>query len=268
MTILLILLGLALCAGAAFGLITWGGDKLAQLQNVLPGGLPALAAGTPVRVYPSTTPEKKVYPSSTPDSRSSVNSFEYDFAKEGRAWEEATNSKFGKGYNSAQGCYVMTVYTDNTLIYSRAPLPFKKPYKNMAVNFIGRPVNGESMTYGVLFGMKDNKNFYYVGISRNFLTVKRMVNGQKTVLTNPEWTEIVDYNPNQDGTLSVSVVFQNNTILVKIGNTDQVFLKDTDLSEGDVALFVDSSGVPGGGSNYGDVFGHANFDYFSAYLLK
>jgi hypothetical protein len=260
------LLGLALCAGMVLVLGLWATGSLTFIKNQIANNIPAIATATPVRVYPSMTPEKEVSSSATPVQSSSTGTYEVDFTTSGKGWEEVINSVEGIGYNVNKKCYTFLVMDSNSVVYSIAPLPFKQPYHDMSVTFTGRAVNGESMSYGLLYRVKTGGNFYYVGISKNMLTMKKVIDGQWSTLTYPEWIEIQEYNPLQNGNLTVQVTYIGDVTTVNIGGIDQVRVVDDDLKEGDVALFVDSNGVPGGGSDIGGVYGHAEFDYFAASL--
>jgi len=269
-----VLLVLGVCAAAAVGLGGWALKNQPGLQIPVLSNLPKPAATAAAGALPTSAVQSESSPTEVsnsylqPPSTPTVREYSIDFTKTGTGWEEVdnTNSDIGKGHNPNKGCYVLAVYTENAFTYANAPLPFSKPYRNLDVKFRGRDAFGAQTSYGLLFRMKDENNFYYAGISRDKLTLKKVINGKWITLTDPEWKTIEGYNPNQDGYLNVEVYFEGNSIFIMVDKIAQVNISDDSLSEGDVALFVSNYGIPVEGADAGDGFAQAEFQSFSASL--
>lgn len=249
--------GLLLAGGFCLAAVVFGGMMLKNLPGVQ---IPFLTNLPPVF---SQTYTPYPLPATEAPAPAAIKEFTDDFSNPGSGWEVSSNDRHVQGY-SDHNTYGLIATEDNTTVYAVAPMPFEKPYSNMNVTFRGREVRGANTSFGLRFRIKDEANYYYMAISGNMLTVKKVINGKWTALTNPEWAPIDGFNPNQDGYLTVEVNYHLDVIRVSVDNVRQAMIKDGDLSEGEVALFVDSSGPSEEETNEGSVFGQAEFQLFTA----
>jgi hypothetical protein len=212
---------------------------------------------------PSNTPDQPTpteTPSSTPSSAGGATQFFDDFSNINGPWRQDFTADYNMG-NYQKGNYGITLNIPQKMAFSIPPYPFTRPIKGMIikVKVYGDGGNG---FYGLLCHFVDGKNFYRVSFSGVQFAVDKVINGQRTDLTQPYWQNLISYQPAADKYMNVVLACTQGRIQLLVNDVGQVIVSDEDLTEGDAALFVASGDKKGATGLYEEAF----FDDFSAEL--
>ena len=215
---------------------------------------PGIVTMTPTLAQPTQT--------TTPVSLANAEPATYsdDFEDVESGWER----NLGEGYNldyAPEGNYRIELSIPDKMAVSVPPYPFEHPMYNMVVSVRAKGEGGNGF-YGLLCHLQDGKSYYRAGISNGFYTIHKVINNQLTQLTDPAWKEIISYQPDADGYVTITLACLDGRIQLLIDDFGQEIITDTDLNEGDGAIFV----WAGNQSDSEGVYMRGYFDNFSAEL--
>jgi hypothetical protein len=212
---------------------------------------------------PSATPELPT-PTETsltvPPSSAGATQYFDDFSNINGPWTQVNTADYTMGYFQ-HGNYAIVLNIPQKMAVSMPPYSFTRPVKNLIIK---AKVSGDGGNgfYGLLCHFKDAKNYYRVGFSGAQFAVDKIVDGQRSELTQPFWKPIIAYKPEADGYMNVTLACTEGRIQLLVNDVGQVIVSDEDLTEGDAVLFVASGDKKGETAVYEEAF----FDDFSAEL--
>ena len=187
-------------------------------------------------------------------------SYSDDFEDVESGWERQVGEGFTLDY-AADGNYLIELSTPDKMAVSVPPYPFEHPMNNMIVSVRAKGEGGNGF-YGLLCHLQDGKSYYRAGIVNGFYTIHKVINNQLTQLTDPPWKPIIVYEPDPDGYVTMTLACEDGRIQLLIDNIGQEIITDTDLNEGDGAIFVWAGNQP----DDEGVFMRGYFDDFSVEL--
>lgn len=188
-----------------------------------------------------------------------VTTYTEDFSTKSGAWPEVTTNNYKVGYSNMQS-YSISLLQPNRLVYVIPPHHLQEPFTNIIVSVNVRPSLQEG-SFGILCGFQDANNFYAVKISGTQYSIYKVVQGETTFLTNPQWKPADNIQKlDNNGYINLLVNCMGSSIGVQINNFGQKMIVDEGNSfpAGGVALFA-ASGATKGTDSYNTVF----FDDFS-----
>ena len=240
---------------------TIAGAPTASLTATLPP--PTLTVTSTPPVLPSLTPTiaaptQTTSPASLDNAKSA--SYSDDFEDVESGWER----DYGEGYNldyAPEGNYRIELSIPDKMAVSVPPYPFEHPMYNMVVSVRAKGEGGNGF-YGLLCHLQDGKSYYRAGITNGYYTIHKVINNQLTPLTDPVWKEIISYEPDADGYVTMTLACEDGRIQLLIDDIGQEIITDTDLNEGDGAIFVWAGNQP----DIEGVYMRGYFDDFSAEL--
>jgi hypothetical protein len=147
------------------------------------------------------------------------------------------------------------------MVASEPPYPFEGPLSGMVISVRARGEGGNGY-YGLLCHYQDETNYYRVGIANGYYTVSKLVNGSLSYLVDPAWKPILLYEPDEDGYVTITLACEDGLIQLLIDDIGQEIITDTDLLQGDAAIFVSAGNQP----DAEGVYMRAYFDDFSVEL--
>lgn len=212
---------------------------------------------------PSFTPDQPTpteTPPPPPPTTGGATQFFDDFSNINGPWQQVNTADFTMGYFQ-HGNYAMVMNIPQKMGISIPPYAFTRPIKNLIIK-VKVTGDGGNGSYGVLCHFKDAKNFYRVSFSGVQFAVDKIIDGQRSDLTQPLWKAIIAYQPEADGYMNVIVACTQGRIQLLVNDVGQVIVSDEDLTEGDAVLFVASGDKKGETGVYEEAF----FDDFSAEL--
>jgi len=219
------------------------------VQSETPAEIPA----APPRQTETETP-------STNPVGSNLTQFIDDFSNINGPWETVTIDTYTSGYFQ-HGNYAISLNVPQKMAIVLPPYPFAKPVKNIIVSVKTKGDGGNGF-YGMLCHYQDHDNYYRASISGDQYAVDKIVNGQRTELTSPYWKKILDYHPNADGYITLSLACLDGRVQLVVDEVGQEMITTEDLDWGDVMLFAAS----GTQKNADGIYEQGFFDDFSAEL--
>ena len=212
---------------------------------------------------PSVTPKKPTpteTPPPVPPANGGATTYFDDFSNINGAWNQINSADFTMGYFQ-HGNYAMVMNIPQKMGISIPPYAFTRPIKNLIIK-VKVTGDGGNGFYGLLCHFKDAKNFYRVSFSGTQFAVDKIIDGQRSDLTQPYWKPLIAYKPEADGYMNVTLACTEGRIQLLVNDVGQVIVSDEDLTEGDAVLFVASGDKKGETGVYEEAF----FDDFSAEL--
>jgi len=200
-----------------------------------------------------TEPPTQEPASATPAPQTS-GTFTDDFSSDQSNWPVETTQYHQIGYSQLQN-YFISLLQPNRLAYVIPPHHLQPPFANAIISANVKP-GAKDGGYGFLCGFQDVKNFYAVKVSGSKFSVYKTVQGQVTVLTDPQWIPADGIeNNDQYGQTNLLVNCMGSSIGVEINGIGQKMVVDdaNSFTGGDVAIFASS----------GATVNTVNFDDFS-----
>ena len=187
-------------------------------------------------------------------------SYSDDFEDVESGWTRDYDDRYNLDY-APEGNYRIELSIPDNMAVSVPPYPFEHPMYNMIVSVRAKGEGGNGF-YGLLCHLQDDKSYYRAGISNGFYTIHKVINKQLTQLTDPPWKPIIEYEPDADGYVTMTLACEDGRIQLLIDDIGQEIITDTDLNEGDGAIFVWAGNQP----DDEGVYMRGYFDDFSVEL--
>ncbi len=200
-----------------------------QPTNTAPEALPS---ATPVQSA-QTVPADQPAP---PATASQSGMYMEDFSNVNSGWNRRYEDAYNEDY-APDGNYRIELKLAEDMAVAVPPYPFQHPINNMIVSVNARGEVGNGFI-GVLCHLQDGKSFYRAGIANGYYTVNKVIDGQLTHLTDPVWKPMIAYDPDPDGSVKITLACMDGRIQLMIDDIGQEIITDTDLTEGDAAIFV------------------------------
>jgi hypothetical protein len=218
----------------------------------------------------TVTPEVPSPTSSTatetqPPAVGEAASFSDDFSNPKSGWETVNNDNYEESYTAPPDpMYFVGMKAPQIYIVLTPPYAFTKPVKNASVTFLAKTFSSGASIIGAVCDYTSNENYYWVGISGDQYAMGKMVNGNWTHLTDPYWKPLSGVTLADHGFMEIGLSCFDGFMVFEAGGMGQEHLVDTDLSSGDVGLYVESPKDRDGPSYYTQAF----FKNFKAELMK
>ena len=198
-------------------------------------------------------------PSSSTSTPQTSRTYTEDFSTTNSAWPEVTTDNYKVGYSTMQS-YFISLLQPNRLAYVIPPYHLPEPLTNVVVSVNVRP-GLQDGGFGILCGFQDANNFYAVKVSGSQYSIYKVLKGETTYLTDPQWKPADNIqNLDSNGYINLLVNCMGSSIGVQINNFSQKIVMDdaNSFPTGGVALFA-ASGTTKGYDSYNTVV----FDDFS-----
>jgi hypothetical protein len=186
-----------------------------------------------------------------------------DFSNPKSGWDVVQKNEYELSY-TGDSSYFVGVKVPEAYVIVPPPYAFKQPVQNVAVTFLAKTFSSGASVIGAVCDYTSMDNYYWVGISGDQYAMGKMVNGQWTPLTDPYWKKLTGATPADHGFMEIGLSCFNGFIVFNAGGMGQEHLVDTDLSSGDVGLYVESTKDRDGPTYYTQAF----FKDFKAELIK
>jgi hypothetical protein len=230
--------------------------------------LPATSLPTTTSVPTATSPPPtstnlpvSTLAPTTQGAGGSATAFNDDFSNSNSGWSVVSTDASEASYNTS-GFYEMWIKKANNYIVSTSPDNLPRPLKNILISVRAQPALGDTGEYGVVCRFQDMNNFYMAGLSGNQFFIGKVVKGEWTFLTSPEWQTLPDSRPDADGYQLIRMSCIDSFIVLEVNGISAAHVTDEELSTGDVGLSV-LAGQQIGKAGY---YARAAFDDFSASL--
>lgn len=227
-----------------------------QTATFEPSSTPMSTASRTVEVPATFTPGP---PSSTPKPQAAARSGSYadDFENVESGWTRLYEDTYNLDY-APDGNYRIELKMPDRMVASEPPLKLEGPFYNMILSVRAKGEVGNGY-YGLLCHYQDETNYYRAGIANGYYTISKLVNGSLTYLVDPPWKPILLYEPDDDGYVKLTLACEDGRIQLLIDDVGQEIITDTDLNQGNAALFVSAGNQP----NSEGVYMRGYFDDFS-----
>ncbi len=205
-----------------------------------------------------TPPPRATATSDSAGAGENARRFADDFSNPQSGWRQASDADHTMDY--FQDTYIMVLMIPNKMAVAVPPYAFDAPGDMI----IGARLKGSGGNgfYGLMCHRLDPKNYYRISFRGNQFAIDKVIDNRSVPLTKPFWQEIIDYQPDADGMVSVNLTCAEGRIQLVVDGTGQAILTDTDYTGGDAALFVNAADKPGNGRIYME----ATFDDVSVEL--
>jgi hypothetical protein len=243
--------------GAAPGVLTFLMDNRpfgssTKTQTPLANGQPTPA--------PRVTNPPSQSASTLENPQNAFGTFVDDFSNPTSGWIIAENNMYNIGYSKEQD-YLLKIMDAGRFIFLTPPDGLTLPFKNVTIKVEVKQENIPGSSYGVMCRIGDNNSYYAVEVREREYKITKIVMGQETALTIPEWKragniEFVDSR----GFAHMTVKCSGDAISVDFNGQTQPAIMDAHnpLLSGNVAIFGrGSTTVKSGLSN------QVSFDNFS-----
>ncbi len=226
--------------------------QLPDSQSQAPTSTEEIAAPAPtdeVSIQPDQPTDEPVSPTIAPQTSGT---FTDDFATDQSNWPVETNQYHQMGYSHLQN-YFISLLQPNRLAYVIPPHHLQPPFANVIISANVKP-GAKDGGFGFFCGFQDAENFYAVKVSGSKYTVYKTVQGNVTVLTNPQWMPADGIqNNDQYGQTRLLVNCMGSSIGVEINGYGQKMVVDdaNSFPAGNVAIFA-SSGATENTVNFDD----------------
>ena len=192
---------------------------------------PAPATSTPLP--PASAPTAQIV---TASPAAQVRFYSDDFSDPNSGWDVQVKDTYSVDYYPG-GVYGMTLKTPSKMAVVIPPYPFTRPVGDLVINVKLKGEGGNGY-YGVMCHRTDPKNYIQVSLANGYYAVVKVVDGNANALTDPYWKEIIQYAPDAEGWVRVSLVCGFGRIQLLVDDIGQEIITETDLTTGDAALFV------------------------------
>ena len=253
-------------------------EEIATVQQDTPNPAPTNTSAPTATEQPTSTtaptltdtPEPSSFATSTatetqPPASGEAATFSDDFSNPKSGWQVVNNDNYEDLYTTPPDpMYFVGMKAPQIYIVLTPPYAFKKPVKNASVTFLAKTFSSGASIIGAVCDYTSNDNYYWVGISGDQYAMGKMVNGNWTRLTDPYWKALSGVTLADHGFMEVGLSCFDGFIVFEAGGMGQEHLVDTDLSSGDVGLYIESPKVRDGPKYYTQAF----FKNFKAELVK
>jgi hypothetical protein len=209
------------------------------------------ATNTPVPDLPVTT-EPPVY---------STSPYTEDFSNSSSGWDEESTSDYASSYNSS-GFYTLGVKQPNYYLVSIAPDHFARPLKDIILNVRAQPGQMNNGDYGVICRYQDIDNFYMAAINGKQFSIGKLVNGEWTYLTDPNWQDMLVTTTDAEGYNTIGFSCINSFLVLEVNGMGAAHVTDDTFTTGDAGLIVWSYET----KSAAEFYAYAGFDDFSLEL--
>jgi hypothetical protein len=200
-----------------------------------------------------------------PPAAGEAASFSDDFSNPKSGWEVVNKDNYEDSYVAPPDpMYFVGIKAPQIYVVETPPYAFTKPVKNASVTFLAKTFSSGASIIGAVCDYTSKDNYYWVGISNDQYAMGKMVNGNWTQLTDPYWKPLSGVTLADHGFMEIGLSCFNGFIVFEAGGMGQEHLVDTDLSSGDVGLYVESTKEKDGPKYYTQAF----FKDFKAELVK
>jgi hypothetical protein len=194
-----------------------------------------------VVVQPSLTPTIAIDIQTTQNNPPAGNAREYfdDFSNPNSGWHAETTTDYRMDYYP-NDTFVIDILKPKLFAYLFPPYQFPRPVKNVVIEVKVKPAQADLGSFGVMCNVQDKSNYYYIAISNGNFGIGKMVKGKWTDLTSPFWNKLIVATPDPDGYYTIGASCIDGFIVMQVNGIGQVHLVDTDIPDGDVAIFAAS----------------------------